>query len=198
MRITQSTLLTLVSVILVALLFNAAESAPAFPTDVPIPSAFVKKITVAPKQLALDGHQIEKRRNHQNHEKPQKKNDRNKLTSTKKTSKSSSSSGTFKGKGTWYHTGMGSCGIKSNDKQLIIALNARQMAKESPENPNNNPLCGRKIRVRNLKNGREVTATVQDTCPGCPDGDSLDLSPAAFKKIAALDQGKIEIEWSWV
>ncbi|KAI8642230.1 RlpA-like double-psi beta-barrel-protein domain-containing protein-containing protein, partial [Parasitella parasitica] len=93
--------------------------------------------------------------------------------------------------------GLGSCGVANKESDMIVALNANQMTESYSGNPNNNPLCGKKINVRNPKNGREVTVKVQDTCPGCPSGDSLDLSPGAFKKIASLDDGVIDIAWSW-
>jgi expansin (peptidoglycan-binding protein) len=37
---------------------------------------------------------------------------------------------------------------------------------------------------------------MQDECPGCGYG-SLDLSPAAFSRLANLNAGDIPISWNW-
>lgn len=42
-----------------------------------------------------------------------------------------------------------------------------------------------------------VTVRIVDRCPECPAGD-IDLSPEAFAKIAALEQGRVPITWRYV
>ena len=37
-----------------------------------------------------------------------------------------------------------------------------------------------------------------DTCPGCQGEYDLDLSPAAFNKLANPDVGRIKISWEFV
>jgi expansin (peptidoglycan-binding protein) len=102
--------------------------------------------------------------------------------------------GTYTGDGTFYNTGLGSCGVTSNDNQAIAALNYIQMANSA--NPNKNPNCGKKIKITNVANSKSVTVTVLDTCPTCASG-SIDMSPSAFAQIAALSTGRIKISWSW-
>ncbi|KAF9105304.1 hypothetical protein BGX29_000250 [Mortierella sp. GBA35] len=48
-------------------------------------------------------------------------------------------------------------------------------------------------------NGKAVNVRIVDTCPGdeCAYG-SLDLSPAAFKKIGDLATGILNIEWYYI
>ena len=59
---------------------------------------------------------------------------------------------------------------------------------------NSNPMCGRKMRVTHGK--QSVVVTVVDTCPGCAVG-SVDLTPAAFKKLAPLSVGRIHgVKWT--
>jgi len=115
-------------------------------------------------------------------------------TTTKKSGGGSSGSGgaQFTGDGTYYNTGLGSCGHTNTDTQLIAALNAPQMG--SYPNPNNNPNCGKFAMVHGPKGS--VRVQIVDTCPPCAYG-SLDLSPAAFAKIADLATGRIKISWSW-
>jgi hypothetical protein len=48
-----------------------------------------------------------------------------------------------------------------------------------------------------IDQGRTVEATVEDTCPGCSQY-SIDLSPAAFKKLAPLDAGRIKVTWEYI
>ncbi|CDS12427.1 hypothetical protein LRAMOSA04621 [Lichtheimia ramosa] len=94
---------------------------------------------------------------------------------------------------TYFTPGLGSCGIESTAKDLIAALNAPQMA--NGDNPNHNKQCGRKAKVTGPKGS--VTVTIVDTCPPCKSGD-LDLSPAAFGKVADFDDGRVKATWHWV
>ncbi|KAI9255105.1 RlpA-like double-psi beta-barrel-protein domain-containing protein-containing protein, partial [Phascolomyces articulosus] len=100
--------------------------------------------------------------------------------------------GTFSGEGTFYNTGLGSCGITNTDSDFICAMNYVDM--ENGANPNNNPKCGRKVQIKG-PNG-SVTVEVTDTCPTCAKGD-IDLSPAAFAEIADFDAGRVDITWDW-
>ncbi|KAG0172109.1 hypothetical protein DFQ28_011502 [Apophysomyces sp. BC1034] len=101
----------------------------------------------------------------------------------------------FSGDGTFYNpsAGTGSCGWENSDSELVAALNAPQMANGA--NPNKNPKCGDRIRVKGPKGS--VTVKIVDTCPPCQSG-SVDLSPAAFNKIADFAQGRVPISWNWV
>jgi rare lipoprotein A (peptidoglycan hydrolase) len=63
---------------------------------------------------------------------------------------------------------------------------------------NNAPDCGRKVVVTNDKNGKSVTATVADACPGCKNYNSLDLSVGAFNAIATEAEGVVPISWHYV
>ncbi|TQB70766.1 hypothetical protein MPDQ_008113 [Monascus purpureus] len=62
-------------------------------------------------------------------------------------------------------------------------------------NPNANPLCGLKIRIR--RDGESVDVKVVDRCPGCKETD-LDVSRAVFKDLADLDLGRVTVEWAWL
>lgn len=103
---------------------------------------------------------------------------------------------TYSGQGTFYNTGLGSCGITSQDTDFICAISAPLYDAQGAANPNNNPLCGKKIKV-SYKGGTPVTVTIVDRCPECAKPD-LDLSPAAFKAMGASpDQGRVDITWSY-
>lgn len=99
----------------------------------------------------------------------------------------------FSGDGTWYTPGLGSCGITNSASDLIGAMNYIQM--DNGANPNANPNCGRYVLIKG-PNGT-VKVKITDTCPTCAYG-SIDLSPAAFEKIANLDTGRVTIHWTWV
>ncbi|KAF9377010.1 hypothetical protein CPC16_012033 [Podila verticillata] len=101
------------------------------------------------------------------------------------------SSGTFSGRGTWFTDSVGSCGTSFTTDDLIVAMNAPQQGDDG----NGNAQCGKHVRIQ--YNGKSVTAKVVDTCPECAEG-SLDLSQAAFKTLAPLGQGVIDITWSFV
>lgn len=124
--------------------------------------------------------------------KKKKSSSKKKKSSSKKKKGSSGGGTTFKGDGTYYNAGMGSCGKTNTDHDMIAALNAPQMG--YAPNPNNNPMCGKYAKVKGPKG--TVRVKIVDTCPPCKKG-SLDLSPAAFMKIADLAAGRVPITWTW-
>ncbi|QRV99849.1 hypothetical protein RhiJN_27868 [Ceratobasidium sp. AG-Ba] len=92
------------------------------------------------------------------------------------------------GRATWFNTGLGNCGKVSKDSQLIVALATKTYAKGK--------FCGKKVTIKNTKNGKSTTATVMDSCPSCGPND-LDLSPAAFKKLGSLSTGVLSVSWNF-
>lgn len=68
-------------------------------------------------------------------------------------------------------------------------------AASTGSNPNANPLCGMKLRLR--RNGRSVDVKVVDRCVGCAETD-LDVTEAVFQEVADLDQGRVLMEWAWL
>ncbi|KAK0710461.1 RlpA-like double-psi beta-barrel-protein domain-containing protein-containing protein, partial [Apiosordaria backusii] len=88
--------------------------------------------------------------------------------------------------------GLGACGQLHQDSELVAAISYAVFDPQTPGgNPNNNPLCGRRIRAS--FESKSVEVTVVDRCPGCSAG-SLDLSPAAFQKLADLGRGRIQAD----
>lgn len=107
----------------------------------------------------------------------------------------SSSGGSFKGQGTYYTPDVGACGKTNTESDMIVAVSQDLYKdKQTGNNPNNNPICGRKIKA--TYQGKSVEVTVADACVGCKYYD-LDFSPAAFSKIADKDLGRIDISWEW-
>lgn len=108
-------------------------------------------------------------------------------------------SGTQTGQGTYYGTGLGACGITNTDTDYIAAV-SKLLFDTYPGyagvNPNNNPVCGKKIKAN--YQGKSVTITVTDRCEACKITD-LDFSPTAFSQIADQSIGRISgMTWNWV
>lgn len=118
-------------------------------------------------------------------------------TAETSTSSSSQATGSLQsGEGTFYSTGLGSCGVTSSDTDYIIAISQELYDKYTVNgNPNNNSLCGKKIRA--FYNGNSVDVTVVDRCEGCAYND-LDFSPSAFDQLASQSLGRIDITWEWL
>jgi len=106
--------------------------------------------------------------------------------------------GTQTGQGTYYATGLGSCGITNADTDYICAV-SHLLYDTYPDydgtNPNNNPVCGKKITA--TYEGKQVTVTVTDRCAAC-NLTSLDFSPSAFENLADLGVGRLfGMTWVW-
>ncbi|KAI7830605.1 RlpA-like double-psi beta-barrel-protein domain-containing protein-containing protein, partial [Gamsiella multidivaricata] len=97
------------------------------------------------------------------------------------------------GRGTWFSDTTGSCGKKFSQKDMIVALNEAQMGRMRGKGSK----CGQKIRVKTKGSSKSVVVKVVDTCPHryCSHGQ-LDLSQGAFKKLAPMSKGVLNLEWS--
>ncbi|KDQ18240.1 hypothetical protein BOTBODRAFT_29581 [Botryobasidium botryosum FD-172 SS1] len=102
------------------------------------------------------------------------------------------------GQATYFYPGLGACGKNNGNGDLITAV-SKLLYDTYPghtANPNNNPVCGRRIKANYA--GKSVTVTVVDRCEACAFND-LDLSPTAFQALAPLAQGRLSgVTWDWV
>ncbi|KAB8235777.1 RlpA-like double-psi beta-barrel domain-containing protein [Aspergillus alliaceus] len=104
--------------------------------------------------------------------------------------------GPYTGDLTYYDPAVGSCGITSSSSDLICAVSHVLFdAAATGSNPNANPLCGLKVRLK--RGSSSVDVKIVDRCVGCAMKD-LDVSPAAFKKLADMDLGRVKVEWAWL
>jgi hypothetical protein len=108
---------------------------------------------------------------------------------------SGSTQGDYTGDITYYdiEVGLTSCGLSGSNSQNLVALAVGMM--QNGANPNNNPLCGKKINI--YYQGSAHQATIVDTCPSCT-GGSLDLTPSLFKLVAPNGDGRVSgVSWSY-
>ncbi|KAJ6455748.1 expansin family protein [Mycena sanguinolenta] len=90
---------------------------------------------------------------------------------------------------TFYTPGLGACGGYNSGSDFIVALNQDTFGYSSPSQ-----YCYKKISMS--YGGKTTTATIVDSCPGCPPG-GLDLSPDLFSFFASQDLGVIQGTWSF-
>ncbi|KAE9382268.1 hypothetical protein N431DRAFT_321782 [Stipitochalara longipes BDJ] len=66
---------------------------------------------------------------------------------------------------------------------------------------NNNPLCGKMIRITRydptVGGNKSVDVEVVDRCVGCAATD-LDLSLSMFTSLAEVEQGRVVGSWAWL
>jgi rare lipoprotein A len=76
------------------------------------------------------------------------------------------------------------------------SLAGRKMANGARYNPNamtaasNNYRLGQRVKVTNRKTGKSVIVRITDRCGNC----SIDLSSAAFSRIAKKSQGRVSVK----
>ncbi|KAK1229639.1 hypothetical protein PQX77_007274 [Marasmius sp. AFHP31] len=93
----------------------------------------------------------------------------------------------YKGRLTYYQTGLGACGGYNNPGDFIVALNSAQYGGGYP-----GPNCGKSITIS--YGGKTSIATIVDECPTCDYGD-LDLSQGLFEFFDSTDKGVLQGEW---
>ncbi|KAF8507575.1 expansin family protein [Hysterangium stoloniferum] len=103
------------------------------------------------------------------------------------------------GQGTFYATGLGACGIVNADTEYIAAV-SKLLYDVVPgyfgTNPNNNPICGKKVKA--TYQGKSVTVVITDRCEACRPTD-LDFSPSAFNTLADPAIGRLSgVSWTFV
>lgn len=58
--------------------------------------------------------------------------------------------------------------------------------------------CYKCMKITNQKNKKTVIVKIVDKCAGCIVNKAIDLTPAAFQKLANLNDGVIDIAWKAV
>jgi len=98
---------------------------------------------------------------------------------------------------TFYELGLTACGNSFNDDDMVCAIPESMFdsVPGSNGNPNDNPVCNKRINVS--YGGNTVNVAIVDRCTGC-DGTSIDLSPAAFAKLGSAAAGRLHgATWTW-
>lgn len=113
-----------------------------------------------------------------------------------------SNTATFNGDLTYYSPGpgYGACGYQNTSTEAICAVSHYLWdSLQTSSNSNNNPLCGKMIRITRYdasKGGNSsVDVEVVDRCVGCEPTD-LDLSLKMFTSLADESLGRVIGSWA--
>ncbi|PVH71874.1 hypothetical protein DL98DRAFT_660372 [Cadophora sp. DSE1049] len=98
--------------------------------------------------------------------------------------------------------GFGACGYENKPTDAICAVaHALWDSQLTSSNPNDNPLCGKMIRITRYNEAvggnRSVDVMVVDKCMGCEPTD-LDLSIKMFTTLADESLGRVVGSWAWL
>ncbi|XP_055347311.1 uncharacterized protein LOC129594596 [Paramacrobiotus metropolitanus] len=96
------------------------------------------------------------------------------------------------GNATFYTPAMGACGKVNTAKEMVMAVSKEQYGQD----PKNALVCGICALVKADGSGKQVKVRVVDRCVKCA-GASIDLSPAAFQKLASKNVGHIQVTWEY-
>ncbi|KAF1358369.1 hypothetical protein EJ07DRAFT_125341, partial [Lizonia empirigonia] len=91
---------------------------------------------------------------------------------------------------------LGACGKALYATDMVVALAADAWGASTYDTMTGaatNPWCGKKINIE--YNGKTVSATIMDMCPGCS-GHDIDLSDAAWAAIGMTEWTRVKGSWS--
>lgn len=95
----------------------------------------------------------------------------------------------------YYQNGnAGACGDHHSDNDLIAAIDIDRYG----DTGSKSSLCGQRVHIQNTNNGNTVEVIIADVCPSCANGNSIDLSVAAFSALASTSDGMVPIAWSFM
>ncbi|KAA1067039.1 hypothetical protein PGT21_008499 [Puccinia graminis f. sp. tritici] len=99
------------------------------------------------------------------------------------------SGSSYHGKATFYSQdgNPGACGQTHQDTDFIVAIQSQMYG--------GGKFCGKTVIVTRKSTGQSIKCIAADECPGCPTGQSLDLSQAAFNALGQPQEGVFDIEW---
>lgn len=103
-------------------------------------------------------------------------------------------SNTEKGRGTFYTPGDDACETHSSESDHIVAISQTLYDEGGLNDEAVSGHCGKHIKAS--YKGKSVNVKVVDACASCSKYD-LDFSPAAFKELADLDIGELQVTWEW-
>ncbi|CAG8542309.1 28449_t:CDS:1 [Dentiscutata erythropus] len=101
----------------------------------------------------------------------------------------------FTGSVTFFDAGLGACGTKNTNSDLVCAISKERFGESPGDNPNKNQNCGRQIKV--TRDSKSVIVTVVDICTECQ-RDDLSLTPAAFNQLADPSEGRVKCTWEFL
>ncbi|KAI8052209.1 RlpA-like double-psi beta-barrel-protein domain-containing protein-containing protein [Syncephalis plumigaleata] len=97
---------------------------------------------------------------------------------------------------TYYTPSNDACtGKSSSSSDMVAALAKPDFGGDYGGNTEKSPTCGRCVEVTGPKGS--VVVKIVDMCSSCNSGH-VDLSPAAFVKVAEKSAGKLEAQWKFV
>jgi hypothetical protein len=112
-----------------------------------------------------------------------------------------SNTATFTGDLTYYTPALGACGVDSKETELVCAVSRIIYdAASVSSNPNENPLCGKMLRIQRTDASgttRSIDVKVVDRCEACKAQD-VDLSPTGFNLLADEALGRVTGSWAWL
>ncbi|KAK9506990.1 hypothetical protein O3M35_008828 [Rhynocoris fuscipes] len=95
---------------------------------------------------------------------------------------------------TYYNLGMTACGRTYSNSDHVAAL---AFGHFTAANPNNDPMCGRRVRIVDPSSKKQVEVTVVDKCQACKMND-IDVSPSVFQQLKPLSVGRTQVKWQFV
>ncbi|KAH9480184.1 hypothetical protein JR316_0006782 [Psilocybe cubensis] len=98
---------------------------------------------------------------------------------------------THVGRGTWFYPGLGNCGWRNGNNDLILAIGKGFYDRNGGGN------CGQYVQITNTANGKTAYGLTVDSCQSCGDND-IDMSPGLFSQISTLATGQIQVSWHFM
>lgn len=95
---------------------------------------------------------------------------------------------------TYYDLGLTACGQTYTNADMVAALAFDWF---TTPNPNEDPMCGRMVRITDPATSNTVEVEVRDKCQACQH-DDIDVSPTAFQTLQPLEVGRYKVTWDFI
>lgn len=95
---------------------------------------------------------------------------------------------------TYYSLGLTACGLEYTNDDMVAAV---AFSYFTYLYPNEDPMCGKEVKIVDPTTLKSVIVTIMDKCKHCKEND-INVSPSAFEKLKPKAVGRTKVVWDFI